>query len=601
MKFLDPDQTYDILFAQKIQGQVMSLLTNALGSHGIFGDSICFIDRIVPNPINPWCEDWSAKMFELLKKLSRTFILDDGYLNGSAYGFEPEYQADLPDSLDLEDFLPPSILTVSIPPNSEGTITWQEIEGALTWQEIVELVTEQKVGKGQTWEEIEETLTQEEMERILSWREVEGRASSYCDKLINPIIVTRRRGRFFRNGTKESQTYEFPTANWLHNSVCFDGVELELTSTEAQLLLYDQMDSFLGYLWDELGIPNDCKVLTGCSAKLTSTFRIHTFPRDYPVYFSQGNLPSPQSHVIEYNQPLFNSVPNSYFYVSLIINGENMGKPITTIYDKQNDKLELVVWWNKDYFTNLIENGEDPFAVEISTQFNSQPISGTVLKLSSEMKISSNQGYSFLNQGYGATLDLSPTGVTLDWSIPNTAYTVNSSESLGTIVSEIENEVGGFVLFHASNDKQWRVNTIFKSSHLLPTDLNLFDSGEVALMLNDWQGFSDILQYTSDSTYGTGAPSWNVVFPGWINSYAPGPVGYATWKEFELKHIIKIKINYNEIMQEPNISIEPFLSTSEVAYEFTDNLAYAFTPPSSYLFETMNSSVFLVRSFAHNG
>jgi hypothetical protein len=596
MQFLDPDQTYDILFAQKISGQILGLL-GGLESHGIFGDSICFIDRIVPNAISPWCEDWSGKMFELLKKLSRTHILHDGYLNGSAYGFEPEYKADLPDSLDLDDYLPPPILTVTVPPNSEGTITWQEIEGALTWQEIVELVTEQKVGKGQTWEEVSETLTQEEIARVLTGG---GRASSYCDKLTNSIMVTRRRGQFLRNGTKEPQTYEFPTANWLHNSVCFNGLELELTGNQAQFLLYDQMQSFLDYLWGELGIPEYPKVLTGCSAKLTSTFKIHTFPRDYPVYFNQGNPPIPQNHLIEYNQPLFNSVPNSYFYVSLIINGENIGKPITTIYDKQNDKLELVVWWNKDYFTNLIENGEDPFAVEISTQFNSQPISGTVLKLNNEMRIFSNQGYSFLNQGYGATLDLSPAGVTLDWTTPNTAYTVNSSESLETIVSDIENEVGGFWLYHTSNDKQWRVNTIFKSAYLLPTDLNLFDSGEVALMLNDWQGFSEILQYTSDSTYGTGGPSWNIAFPGTVES-APGPVGYATWKEFELKHIIKIKINYNEIMQEPNISIQPFLSTSEVAYEFTDNLAYAFTPPSSYLFETMNSSVFLVRSFAHNG
>ncbi|MBE9193878.1 MULTISPECIES: hypothetical protein [Synechocystis] len=53
MQFLDPDQTYDILFAQKISGQVLGLL-GALESHGIFGDSICFIDRIVPNSLNPF-------------------------------------------------------------------------------------------------------------------------------------------------------------------------------------------------------------------------------------------------------------------------------------------------------------------------------------------------------------------------------------------------------------------------------------------------------------------------------------------------------------------------------------------------------------------
>ena len=122
MQFLDPDQTYDILFAQKISGQVLGLL-GALESHGIFGDSICFIDRIVPNPISPWCEDWSSKMFEFLKKLSRTHILDNGELNGSAYGFEPEYKANFPPSLDLEDYLPPPILMVTVPPNSEGTIT----------------------------------------------------------------------------------------------------------------------------------------------------------------------------------------------------------------------------------------------------------------------------------------------------------------------------------------------------------------------------------------------------------------------------------------------------------------------------------------------
>ncbi|WLT39548.1 hypothetical protein NON20_08725 [Synechocystis sp. B12] len=259
-------------------------------------------------------------MFEFLKKLSRTHILDNGELNGSAYGFEPEYQADLPDSLDLDDYLPPPILPVTVPPNSEGTITWQEIEGALTWQEKVEAITGQKVEKGKTWEEVSETLTQEEIEAVLTW---EGRASSYCDKLTNPIIVTRRRGRFFRNGTKEPQTYGLRTDNWLHNSVCFDGVELELTDNQAKFLLYDHMESFLDHLWDELGIP-ECKVLTAYTAKLTATMT------------DAGGQLITRSKI----NPLFEIVPDNYYYVYFERLGESLGKKATGVIEKATNDAE---------------------------------------------------------------------------------------------------------------------------------------------------------------------------------------------------------------------------------------------------------------------
>lgn len=351
----------------------MELLGDALGNHGLFGsESIWFIDRIVPNNLKPWCENWSGRMFELLKKLSQTFILEDGNLNGSAYGFEPQYQADLPDNLDINSYLPPETIMVGVPPQTTGVLTWQEIEGQQekrfqndTDQPLIEQfnianwVASSINFDGIELSQIGNQLTvriSPQSKGILTWREKTNAPRSYCDKLTNSISITHRKGRVFRNSTKEPQIHEISTVCWLHNSVCFDGVELALTGNQAKFLLYDRMEAFLDFLWEELRIPS-CKVLTGYSGKKTQTYT-----------GNGGGLILTVSDSTENINPSYSSVPSTYNYAFLFKEGVSKGV-LTTNYDNDSGLISFTV--NDPY--NYFSNGGATFDINSSFLVNSSP------------------------------------------------------------------------------------------------------------------------------------------------------------------------------------------------------------------------------------
>jgi hypothetical protein len=300
--FFDQDNTHDSLFAQRIKPAILSLLKNALDHRGIFDNPFpfCLIERIAVGALNPWADNWTGKMFDFLKELSRTFILDDGYLNGSAYGFEPQYTADLPDLIDLEEYHTDKI-TVRVPGGATGILTWLE-------------------------------------------RTHDEQSAPYCSKLTNRLTIAMRRSRLFKNTAAQPLEIEIYTKNWLHNSVCFQGVELVgLTGNQADFLLYDQMQSFLDFLMGELNLT-PCKVLTGMTAKVTAEGRM------IGIGNYESNIKTKEAIL-----PIFNLVPNSFFNCYLHkATGGDQGN-MTTIFNKENQILQI----NTSYAYSFFKAWED--------------------------------------------------------------------------------------------------------------------------------------------------------------------------------------------------------------------------------------------------
>ena len=95
INIFDTGNTYDLLWGSKIDFSITALINNALGNHLPSLGVIWLIERYCPNTA-PWAANWTTLAYDFLKPLTRTHLLTNGEVNGSAYGFEPEYKADLP-------------------------------------------------------------------------------------------------------------------------------------------------------------------------------------------------------------------------------------------------------------------------------------------------------------------------------------------------------------------------------------------------------------------------------------------------------------------------------------------------------------------------
>lgn len=322
INLFDHDRTHDGLFAQRIKPAILTLLKNAISTRGIFDDPFpfCLIEREAPGALNPWASNWTGKMFDFLKPLSRTFILDDGYLNGAAYGFEPEYTAELPQAIDLEEYHLDR-LTVRIAPKTDGILTWLE-------------------------------------------RTHDEQSAPYCDKVTNKLCIAMRRSRVFRNPTDEAQEFEISTRNWLHNSVCFQGVELVgVTANQAEFLLYDNMPTFLDFLMGELNI-SQCKVLTGITAKVKGTFRESNF-----------SITDGGQRVFSLENPIFNPAPSNYHYCHLTQNEEQFGGNITVEFDKNTENITLAINYTYTFFDGWrqIITEQNPYGYDLSQEPTNYP------------------------------------------------------------------------------------------------------------------------------------------------------------------------------------------------------------------------------------
>ncbi|BFM38909.1 hypothetical protein [Synechocystis sp. LKSZ1] len=279
----DPDQTHDLLWAERIDGNIATLLSNSFQNHGPLDASslpVVLVDRYIPGGDSiPWASEWTTTYYEFLKPLSRTHLLTDGEINGSAYGFEPEYQANLPSSLNL---------------------------GA-AWPEKVKV----KVTKGQTG--------------LISWLErahSECHAGQYCPQVNNDIQVWTRRHKVITAFVEDLET-ELDCRLWLHNSVVVQNASLEgLSDAQKRLFRYADLDDVLEDCYSQFRI-SEPKALTAFDVTLISTYSTsYAFP---------GGL----SHTLNYSSPLFQALPSQYYYAALIYAEKSqrasLGKPVTVI------------------------------------------------------------------------------------------------------------------------------------------------------------------------------------------------------------------------------------------------------------------------------
>jgi len=318
----DPDQTHDLLWAERINGNIATLLSNAFENHGpfdAFSLPVVLVDRYIPGGDSiPWASEWTTTYYEFLKPLSRTHLLTDGEINGSAYGFTPEYQANLPQSLNL---------------------------GA-GWPEKVKV----KVAKGQTGS--------------ISWLErshSECHARQYCPQVSNPIQVWTRRHKVL-TAFVEDLELELDCRLWLHNSVVVQNASLEgITEAQKRLFRYADLDDVLEDCWGQFNI-SEGGVLTALDVTLITEYQ-HSYSSFFSS-FSQNTSFSPQ---LFYSSPLFQVVPSQYYFAALLyaVPPKRDNKPLFTSEAQRTNLGKPVV-----LVGSVTENPEaDPLSFYISLTY----------------------------------------------------------------------------------------------------------------------------------------------------------------------------------------------------------------------------------------
>lgn len=316
MDIFDPDQTHDRLFAQRINQTCIDLIAGKLGDHSPFEAGkpfpVVLVEREAPgNPkgSDQWASNWSENYFDiLLKPLSRTFILTDGYLNGSAYGFEPEYTADLSPS------------------------TMDSVWGTRAWPDEIKIT----VPQGKTAQ--------------ISWIEKahpEVKSAPFCDKVTNKISVWMRRTILLTAPPKEALEWIMPPGNanyLLHNSLVITGHgTLETTPVNGLDLVRAQNLSMVCYLClNGLALPAQCRVLTKLTVEITETTQFA---------WATGSTRSSGSFISagktwKRTNPFFQTTPDWFNNAYMEKEGESWGN-LTYIHNEENQITELAI--NKTY------------------------------------------------------------------------------------------------------------------------------------------------------------------------------------------------------------------------------------------------------------
>jgi hypothetical protein len=332
----DPDQTHDLLWSERIDGRISALLSNSFQNHGPFSGSslpVVLVDRYIPGGDSiPWASEWTTTYFEFLKPLSRTHLLTDGEINGSAYGFTPEYQANLPGTLNLK----------------------------AAWPETVKV----KVSKGQTG--------------LISWLErahSETHAGQYCPQVSNQIQVWMRRHKVIT--AFEDLEVELDCRLWLHNSVVLQNATLEgISNAQRRLFNYADLDNVLEDCYGQFNI-SECKVLTRCEAVATTKW---TSAWGFHVEGSQNYDPR-----IDFGNPFFQSVPSQYSFASLVYavppkrNDKplfttetprtDLGRPLQLIASiSDNDVFFSLVIFDDNHFIRWRQTSDLPFGFSPQTE-----------------------------------------------------------------------------------------------------------------------------------------------------------------------------------------------------------------------------------------
>jgi hypothetical protein len=410
MNIFDTDNIYDLLFADRVDLSIIPLINNALGNHLPSLGVIWLIERYCPNTA-PWAANWTTLAYDFLKPLTRTHLLTNGEVNGSAYGFEPEYKADLPGNLTLAKF--PDRVTLKVHKGQTVSITW--LERSHQWdtspnrQDVLEheidyaLISSKKIVNAQGGEQVitikidnlicgtmaidgnyqflgnpddinkifkaglpytsfanwqsAETFGQEIQIKFpkqkkaitVEWLEkgISVKNARYCDKVGNLITCWHREERIYTAPKEEDLEVKLDSSFWLINSCVITGDGLLVGITNAQKELI--MYEFLDKTLKD--IFNQLN-LTECKVLIGCDAIITStwiFARnDISGWYSPYYWGVTRS--VEYNNPIFSVVPENYSFIYLESKDFNKGREPDFVYDYESSILLLKFSFDEDNF-----------------------------------------------------------------------------------------------------------------------------------------------------------------------------------------------------------------------------------------------------------
>ncbi|MEB3191163.1 MAG: hypothetical protein VKL42_12550 [Snowella sp.] len=282
-----PDCIYDLLWMQRCDSRINNLIANVFANHSpfVYGQSLplVFVQRFDCLEL-PWSDDWTTQTFQLFKKLSRTWLLTNGEINGSDYGIEPRYKATLPSHLSFPDF--PDQVTLKVHAGETVSISWLRRAHAIT--------------------------------------------SDTCfDEVTNEVTAWIRAGEVFV-ARDDDLSFVLDSSDWLFNScvIAGDGLLVGITEDQKKLIMYDYLGQTLDSIHEQLQLPS-CEVLTGITAKVVtgfSTDRAINFIQDTSgVNPTAGTWAQPVARPdkISFMLPVFQQVPDSYHYAYLVYADNN--------------------------------------------------------------------------------------------------------------------------------------------------------------------------------------------------------------------------------------------------------------------------------------
>lgn len=308
----DNDQIYDLLMFDRVHNSILSLLKSALSDHCFSSNKQVVLIQRYSIYNSDWADEWITKFYEWIKPLTKTWILDNGEINGKDYGFEPSYKANFPSSLNLGTF--PSQIMFKVPKGETAMISW------LGW----------------TYKENPVDLDNAVSVDVSDWSRYSQQFTASKD---NDLEVT------------------LDSSKWLFNSCVITGKATIFDN--SGLVLYKSLDNTLSRILGKLQLTA-CQVLTGITATVKTDLQVFEGCRKYPMYIGNFGVKDPYHGLekITFSAPVFQYVPDSYFYATLIYANNDywrknkdipsqdikadLGKKLTIYHDKDNEIFNIV-------------------------------------------------------------------------------------------------------------------------------------------------------------------------------------------------------------------------------------------------------------------
>lgn len=292
----DADNIYDMLAVDGIDYRLIELMGWIFGRHSIFKNDgyyiapILLIERNSPTYGN-WAVDWSYKFYLFLKSLSVTGLGLDRDINGRNYGFDTSYRLGGLNAQPVDD-LPYYLLTQ---------------ENAAFLNTYFTSFVRFRVPPGRF---------------VISWLERQHSVprGSFASNLSNQISAYSKRFKIVDNNKNSFIDITLSTKDWLHNSLCCDGLEPELTENQKKFYFYSGMDAYLDEVWGFTGLLETPKILVGMSAKFLTVER----PGGQDFWFE------------EYTSPIYQDLPEDIYFATLIKEDEVWGKELTLVKQSEN-------------------------------------------------------------------------------------------------------------------------------------------------------------------------------------------------------------------------------------------------------------------------